>query len=75
MQEVKDKLRAREEHAAKVRLRKKLHIPTQEEMDQYEATANIGSSDTQPQVLPTDIQQCPIDNSDNVTDVAIASTV
>lgn len=34
LQELKDKLKAREEHAAKVRLRKKLHIPTQEEIDQ-----------------------------------------
>lgn len=33
LQELKDKLKAREEHAAKVRLRKKLHIPTQEEID------------------------------------------
>lgn len=34
LQEKKDKQKAREERAAKVRLRKKLNIPTQEEIDQ-----------------------------------------
>lgn len=36
IQELKDKLKAKEEHAAKVRLRRKLHIPTQEELEAIE---------------------------------------
>lgn len=36
LQAIKDKLKARQEHAAKVRLRKKLHIPTTEELDEFE---------------------------------------
>lgn len=46
LQELKDKLKAREEHAAKVRLRKKLRIPTQEELAQYEAAAAAAAADT-----------------------------
>ena len=57
LQERKDKLKAREEHAARVRLRKKLHIPTQEELDVYEAM----NTDSSQQVTASDVVQVPVE--------------
>ena len=56
LQAKRDKAKAREEHADKVRLRKKLHIPTQEELDAMEEVlkmqphppAVVQSDDEQP---------------------------
>ncbi|XP_067937573.1 uncharacterized protein [Watersipora subatra] len=57
LQEIKDKLKAREEHAAKVRLRKKLHIPVEEE-EEYELNNNETKRD--------DRLKLEIDSQDNI---------
>ena len=57
LQELKDKQKAREERAAKVRLRKKLNIPTQEEIDQlneqsYQIAQQEGLQKGEAKVIP-----------------------
>ena len=57
LQELKDKQKAREERAAKVRLRKKLNIPTQEEIDQlneqsYKIAQQEGLQKGEAKVIP-----------------------
>ena len=57
LQELKDKQKAREERAAKVRLRKKLNIPTQEEIEQlneqsYQIAQQEGLQNVEAKVIP-----------------------
>ena len=57
LQELKDKQKAREERAAKVRLRKKLNIPTQEEIEQlneqsYQIAQQEGLQRGEAKVIP-----------------------
>ena len=73
LQELKDKQKAREERAAKVRLRKKLNIPTQEEIDQlneqsYQIAQQEGLQKGEAKVIPeipvTNTQQSEDNSSD-----------
>lgn len=51
LREKREKQKAREEHAQKVRSRRKLHIPTEEELQAMEAEAkalSMGAGDANP---------------------------
>ena len=69
LQELKDKQKAREERAAKVRLRKKLNIPTQEEIDQlneqsYQIAQQEGLQKGEAKVIP----EIPVTNTQPAED-------